>query len=786
MLKKKLKLRKVIFTPSHSLPILAVIVGLLMALFLDEVAIRLIGVAVAILAGIGLSMMVYDKLRYQIEITRTPTTVPIFTVVENVTQGSTSQVFENFEQVSNQSDKDIPQQPQQEAPPKDLSVITKTEPKDNKPKVFESPTGETFTIIPKKNKTTDELNIKPQSAPTNEQKPAPIELVEEDSEVRFIGTVKPSKPDTSNKEHVGIPKVTNDKQKNDNQGKPAEPLPQSFDSGTLFGTAETTTTVDKDGKNINIRTIDDINLAQAQQSDSGSDFSNASEVIKKKYIDVNLSEIIEIESVSGEEPRKEFEFFLIRVLKIIRSITNTRTASFLLVNSEKKELILQAFDTDVPQLITPKFKIPIRNDIISRIANSAKPEILTEINPSSETDLIPYYTRPVGIMSFIGVPVFYNRSVAGILCADSAVADAYNAFTVSFLGHFTKLIGSLVITYTEKYELLQAKRTLIALNTFRSLVALQNASLNDLYTAVAEASAGIFDYPVLGICGYDQQREIWILSSIISKDERETSFVGKEIKLEGTLAGQAVQTGKNVFISQLFEEQIMYNSKEFKYPGGFFASVPLKSMTNTYGALFVVGKSKANITTFDLKILETLGENAGSYIEHYLFLNMLQSSSMVDSGGILNPGAFMQRMEEEYLKAADAAVPFILCLFKIDISSAYNHEKYPERTDKIYLHVINVVKKYLKAYHPFGKFDNDTFGVILTATRVFEAKQWAERLRSDIAKTPVEVANKRYYVTISLGLAEAAKNESFETLIGNTNTALKVSTDKTNKVTIFE
>ena len=167
------------------------------------------------------------------------------------------------------------------------------------------------------------------------------------------------------------------------------------------------------------------------------------------------------------EPRKEFDHLLARVLMAIRSVIDARTAGYAWINHEKQQLVIESYVSEVMGTFTSQRKLPFGNDVITQIAMSGKPEILTDIHPSSELDLLNYYTANAKTLSFIGVPVYFNGIVIGVLFADSDQQDAYDALSVGFLGHFTKLISGLVQSYTGKYDLLQSSRALEAITRFR-------------------------------------------------------------------------------------------------------------------------------------------------------------------------------------------------------------------------------------------------------------------------------------------------------------------------------
>ncbi|GEM_PF-525531 len=815
MLKRRINWKKLL-GPTDSVALVVIIVGLLIAIFIDELAIRLIGVSVAVLGGVALAMLISQRMADIVDDRYKPSQPPPnYKITVKKESGAKRQTFEDFEKHTVEEEAEFQSSDSERKVEDDIKIISKNFNKAKKKK-FDTDDGEGFRIIDKR--ASAKPDIKPieqkTSAKQEEQtKPVSIDLEagykfdDGESSIKILGKVAKKQPQKTSKIIIlGDEK----KEKQDTaQDK------KSFDKDTLFENVE-----DKQGKNYSevdksIPTVKEqpdtqksttkaeqkkVEQAKPERKKETADEKAKDKTIEqkeaegtkpepsfnKKKFDIPLSTIIETETFAGQEPRKEFEYFLKGVLKVIRSITNTRTAAFLLVNNEKQELIIQAYDSQTPEAITPKQKLPIRNDIISQIATNLKPELLTEINPSVELDLIPYYTKPVGTGSFVGVPVFYNKILIGILCADSQAPDAYEAFTVGFLGNFTKLIGTLVNTYTEKYELLQASKTLNAIDSFGNFLSTADVELDDIYQYILDAACSVFDYTTIGVCGYNQADENWHITAISSMNDADSKLVGKEVKKKTTYLGESIIKKKTVFMSPMLGRGMMFHPKETKYPGGFFLSVPLKSSREIYGAIFVVGRSQSNITNYDVKILEILATNAGNAIEHFVFMKMLKHNTMVQSGGILNETAFIARLTEEMNKAKELNNIITLCLFSVDITKIISPDSEPERLVKANKHVIEIFKKYLKSYHPIGKVDENKYSVILTGMKAPEAQRWAEKVRQDIARSAIEFENKRYYVTVSIGISQALKGETMNDLAINTDKALEISLAKSNKVTVYD
>jgi len=495
---------------------------------------------------------------------------------------------------------------------------------------------------------------------------------------------------------------------------------------------------------------------------------------------------MEEEPVFGEEPRKEFQFFISRVLVVIRSVISAKTSTFIMYNAEKGELVLESFATDVPEAITKKYKFPIGNDIISQIILNSKPEILTEIKPHAELDLIPYYKQSVGTSSFVGIPIFYDSSVIGLICADTDVADAYDANTISFLGQFSKLIGSLLKSYIDKHDLLQASRTLEVINNLRSLISHPDFKIEELSETIMDAASNLFEFSTIGISCFDDTLNNWTIKGIRSKDGVDDKLMGSPLNLDTTLVGKSITTAKTVWISPVDETMLRFHQNETHTPKGYFVSVPLKTSSNTFGAIFVEGKSPTSMTQYDLNILETLGLHAGAALEQFHLTRMLEFSAIVDmSTGLYNPPALYQRLEDELNRSNEYDNIFTFCLISIDTYASFDPEKFRDRANKVNYHVLSIIKKNIRSFDIFGRVDSNTLGVILVGVPVNEAKIWAERLRSEIAMSVIEINSKRFTVTISMGIAESEKMKDVELLVSNARKVHDISASKSNCVSVY-
>jgi len=511
----------------------------------------------------------------------------------------------------------------------------------------------------------------------------------------------------------------------------------------------------------------------------------ASSPYKKSKIDVPAS-LFKDDSIYGNEPLEALQFLLNRILTIIRSVTNTKTAVFLLVDQVNHNFLIISSVSDNSENIRKDKLIPIGQDIISQIYIGSSPEILTEINLPSVTDLIPYYDNPTEIGSFIGVPVFYDKSVHGVLCADSEVQDAYNTITVNFLGHFTRIISALFKNYLEKHDLNQSQRMLEAINLFRQKTN-QNYSLQSISDSIAEVACRLVEYTSIGVCLFDFYNNNWTINTYISKSTDALNIAGKNVRLDNSLIAPSIISSQTVLHNNLNEEYIRTCDDEYRINTNYsFLSVPIKSYTTNYGAIFLEINDGRTISQNSIGILETLGEQSSTAIETIYFDKLMKSSQLFDPNtGILNTPAFIQRFREELERCRDFGIKPYLCVFQLDKYSSLDPEQHSDRLQKAVYHVLGLAKSQIRIYDLFGKIADNTYAIALFGITLQEARIWAERLRSEIAISVLEIMSQRFTVTISIGLTQIKETDSMDDIIDNAGKALTKSLKKTNAVTVF-
>ena len=93
--------------------------------------------------------------------------------------------------------------------------------------------------------------------------------------------------------------------------------------------------------------------------------------------------------------------------------------------------------------------------------------------------------------------------------------------------------------------------------------------------------------------------------------------------------------------------------------------------------------------------------------------------------------------------------------------------------DFILQNVSRMVKVSIRPYDVVGRFDFNCFVVLLVHTTSNEASLWAENIRKNVASNILNIENKSFSITISVGVAGALEEASDVDLLENADRVLR-------------
>ncbi len=507
------------------------------------------------------------------------------------------------------------------------------------------------------------------------------------------------------------------------------------------------------------------------------------------FFDVN-SELYKNET----EPRAEFNFLLNKVLAAIKDTLFAQTVAFFWANEEKQQIVLEARITDSTYFMHTR-RFSMGNDLVSNVAQTGKPELLTSVNPLSELELFMYYNTASGVKSFAGVPVYYTSSAdepvpqkpVAVVAVDSIVEDAFGEETIEQLGKFTKLISSLIKSYTSKYDLLVDSEVLQSLKKMQTRLR-GDYSLFSTVHALAEETSKLVSWDFLTVVLFDEKKNAWTAAKVMNRAYEQYISHEQVIEYPNSIAGRTIKNNQFTIVDSLEKSPLPRFFKDERVSTqGSFLSLPISSLNKCYGSINIESREPANFSRKDVTVLTRLTESAATTLEIFYLNEIIREHVIVDEvTGMYANKFFNQRMNEELQRAEDSGTELAMLMMSVDHSTEIAQRYAPDGFERVITVLSQAIRASIRPYDVVGRLDNNKFGILLINTNANEAHIWAEKIRKNTASLTIALDEKSISVTISMGVCGVVQGMKREELFANTVTVLhRASETGGNAVRVF-
>ena len=473
----------------------------------------------------------------------------------------------------------------------------------------------------------------------------------------------------------------------------------------------------------------------------------------------------------------QFSFVLEKMLTVIKEAYVANTVIFFWYNKQKEKLTIEKHVSNSMDISNRKFDI--EDDILSKIVQKGEPELLSDISPNAEVDVIRYYNSPQGIRSFVGVPLFYEKQLIAIIAVDSKLGDAFGIETIYALGRFVRVITMIIGIFEEKhFESLSQQR-------LKGLTTLINPekkfeSEEDLILSIQNIVGFLINWDAFAFVYYQPLEQKFKTIKIINNTSLKYIGHNLEIELNGTLVGKSIVTGVPIKIDDTSAGNYVRFAKveDVSFEGSFLA-IPLIYNAQNYGVLCFESLRKNAYTNSDVHFLKNSVSLLAFIIYSYSTQKLLKSFLAVDiETKALNAPTFKERMITDLVKAEQLKAPSALALIRIDDfleqESLFDGNPFP----KVLESVSEMIIKEITPLNLFGRLDDKLFAVYFFNSNTKDVFIWAEKLRVKVARKPIAVVSKQTTYTISVGVASATNKIDVEEIIHNADLALQKALER--------
>ncbi|HLE33080.1 MAG TPA: diguanylate cyclase [Bacteroidota bacterium] len=478
-----------------------------------------------------------------------------------------------------------------------------------------------------------------------------------------------------------------------------------------------------------------------------------------------LSDFVDVQDdvlLKDMGPKSEFSYLARKVLTVIKEATFGHTVALFWVNREKHQLVLDSYVTESQRFTTHRRR-EIGTDLISQVALTGHPRIINDVNTSSQFEMIGYYEGTEPVRSFTAVPVFYPRDTVktedpvAVLVVDCLSEDSFGPETMTLLGDYAKMISALIRSYTGKYDLLIDSEILRSITRMREQMKL-DFSLHSIVRSLAEESSRLVAWDYITVILYDESRKNWEVQFVLNRMNDSYVTVGQEIDPHGSLVGTVVQSGIAKIADSLKGMNLprFYKAERVDTAGALMV-LPINSLNRCYGALVVESKDAKSFTESDVKTLQKLVISASWGLEVLNLTDVVNNFVLVDeTTGVATRKYFMERVHEEVQRSNDFENDVTLVMISIDGINEHLSRYGKEGFDFVLQNVGRMTKSSIRPYDLVGRVDFNRFAVLLINTTANDAYLWAEKLRKNIASNIINIEQKSFSITVSVGVCGAA------------------------------
>ncbi|RMF58804.1 MAG: GAF domain-containing protein [Calditrichaeota bacterium] len=499
---------------------------------------------------------------------------------------------------------------------------------------------------------------------------------------------------------------------------------------------------------------------------------------------VDLSRGKGIHLTTVEDIEHHFDLFLETFLPLLKQILVANSVILLLVNFYKKKFYLRAHHTDQPNLLSSEEYFELTEGLPALILKSQQP-LLENHLPESE-HLLPYYKEKGGAKSFMGVPLFFDDLLIGILCVDSRLEESFSDDDLSILTELSKILTIQLASSNKLYEY-ETKNwtTQFLFNFSKRLMELRDKSA--LFSFLEQELPKTFGGDRITISErLNSETGRIIRVKGVSRELEQ----GMEFPLNDGLIGWVLRKNQPMMVND-FDKKENYIPRFFleeeatpEYKS--LLAIPIARDNEAQMVISLESRKSNSYTEQQKQILETIAYQIAAFLEKVEIIEQLKSHNLMDNlTGLGNERAFRQELNKEINRSREFQKSFVLELRKFNIPRAELDAKLQKKLIEEILSFI-LPSDHYKDY--IFRLENLTFAILWPEKNLKE-------IVGNIQASIQQIAEKRAWadgfveeVFVHSGVVQYPDDgKNMENLIENARHALRKSQARgANKVEIFE
>ncbi|MCX7990436.1 MAG: sensor domain-containing diguanylate cyclase [Proteobacteria bacterium] len=452
---------------------------------------------------------------------------------------------------------------------------------------------------------------------------------------------------------------------------------------------------------------------------------------------------------SLQQTYKLFEERLLNILERVKDFLAPYTVCFVKIKEDGKyyRVVDAISDNDY---LRYNEDISLEEGVIGWIAKYGKDLNLKDYRGSKTS--LNYYDRYVPIKSFLGIPVFLNEKVFGVLFIDALEGDIFTKETENILR----------ISASQIEDALQNTRLLQQINQqSKEFKALYDASKNMLTFVKLEETIGGFlellrpfikyDYAIMTLKDEEGVQKIKVQKGL------DDGIIDKTVS-DNTLACWTIKHKTMLDIKDYGEKKrkvpLLSDDIKIKYVNRLIIMPIIIENEEQEGTLILCFREEGP-TEYEKNLLEILTNQLTISIAKALYVEKINMMATTDGlTGVYNHRHFQERFSELLERGKRYDEIFSLILLDIDFFKKVNDTYGHPVGDLVLKKVSQKIKSSTRKIDIVARYGGEEFAIILPNNSKDSAYKFAERLRKEISDMTVVFESGKLNVTVSMGIAE--------------------------------
>jgi len=243
--------------------------------------------------------------------------------------------------------------------------------------------------------------------------------------------------------------------------------------------------------------------------------------------------------------------------------------------------------------------------------------------------------------------------------------------------------------------------------------------------------------------------------------------------------GTAAYRGERVIVENILTHEYWQNYLPLAEQAGVQAcwSEPIiSSQGKVLGSFAIYHSEPRTPSESDIEIITFAANLASIAIENQYTHDELKRQAYYDYlTGLANRRYFMEQAQSELSRSSRYQEALSIIMMDIDHFKKVNDTHGHKAGDKVLEVLARISLETLRSIDIIGRIGGEEFAIILPNTDLYQAEEVAERLRTRLAQTPVELTtNSSIHFTASLGVTSYNSNEdiSLDSLLNQADQAL--------------